>query len=527
MQKKKDNILEKIVKKDYNNELELILEQKDFDENARSILLSILYKIEASYKDLEKVKRNVESKEEYIKNYIYIIQNKCNHIKIIHMKGEDSKIEKNKTFSIDKVNKEIQCYPIERKLLYAISKIAKRDRIIKSDYYIIDETISDLINVGNCINMCEPLRDFNGYSWTTIPREIESISHNIIYQNLRILLGYEFLNKWLNNGEFMLDYFEILKNELKERYGTKNEEEIIENLSRISILLEIKYNEEKKQELLKIKNQIDNNLEKINDKEKFIEDITKEKMKIAEVIKNYDTILNNRKDLEKEYIRRNEELPLDKKIFSIRILTDMMVREREKEFEKIDILNEKLKPQNYVNLKKDLVKKQKLLSQIENANIDEEIYKIIIKFQKSFLKCFQMLIKNAETKQKIIDLMCEYRYYNLLPINMDKLVYQEDQLQEEKEKTEKMLLDNAKEKKVINYICNDETLNDNILKNIFLSRMINLEDLYLKITKEKDKYFLQFFDEKIFDEKIEIGDKETIALKDIKLKINKKIKLFE
>ena len=30
--------------------------------------------------------------------------------------------------------------------------------------------------------MVEPLRDFNGYSWTTIPSEIESIQHNLIYQ---------------------------------------------------------------------------------------------------------------------------------------------------------------------------------------------------------------------------------------------------------------------------------------------------------------------------------------------------------
>ena len=46
MQKKTDKLLEKIVKKDYNNELEEVLEKKYFDENVKSILLSILYKIE-------------------------------------------------------------------------------------------------------------------------------------------------------------------------------------------------------------------------------------------------------------------------------------------------------------------------------------------------------------------------------------------------------------------------------------------------------------------------------------------------
>ena len=54
MQPKKKNILEKIIKKDYNDELEKILEEKNFGENVKSTLLSILYKIEAAYKDLEK-----------------------------------------------------------------------------------------------------------------------------------------------------------------------------------------------------------------------------------------------------------------------------------------------------------------------------------------------------------------------------------------------------------------------------------------------------------------------------------------
>ena len=72
---KKENFLDKIVKKDYQNELEKILEEKDFSENAKSILLSIMYKIEAAYKDLQTVKRDVEDKEQYEKDLIEIIKN--------------------------------------------------------------------------------------------------------------------------------------------------------------------------------------------------------------------------------------------------------------------------------------------------------------------------------------------------------------------------------------------------------------------------------------------------------------------
>ena len=59
MQKREEKFFEKIVKKDYNDKLEKILEKKAFAEDTKSILLNILYKIETSYKDYKKVKQNV------------------------------------------------------------------------------------------------------------------------------------------------------------------------------------------------------------------------------------------------------------------------------------------------------------------------------------------------------------------------------------------------------------------------------------------------------------------------------------
>ena len=88
--------------------------------------------------------------------------------------------------------------------------------IIQDKYFLINETLSDLINTGNNINSVEPLRDFNGYSWTTIPKEIESIEHNLLYQNLILLVGIEFMKKWIKNREVLMDYLEIFENKIKE-----------------------------------------------------------------------------------------------------------------------------------------------------------------------------------------------------------------------------------------------------------------------------------------------------------------------
>jgi len=120
--KKKEKLLNKIVKKDYNNELEMILEKKSFDESAKNLLLSILYKIEASYKDYEKTKRNVMNKEEYIERFIQMIQENCDSMTICKMNSKEVNILGDKTFLVDKEKKKIICYPIERKLLYCKNK---------------------------------------------------------------------------------------------------------------------------------------------------------------------------------------------------------------------------------------------------------------------------------------------------------------------------------------------------------------------------------------------------------------------
>ena len=141
MQKRKDKFLDKIVKKDYTNELEKVLEKKYFDENTKSLLLSILYKIETAYKDYETVKGNVEEKESYIEFMIKSIQDNCDSIKVVKLNSKEAQMLGTKTFLVEKNKKRIICYPIERKLLYCVAKISKNEKIIKDNYYVIDKTL--------------------------------------------------------------------------------------------------------------------------------------------------------------------------------------------------------------------------------------------------------------------------------------------------------------------------------------------------------------------------------------------------
>lgn len=526
MQKKADKFFDKIVKKNYNDELEKVLEKKYFEEDAKSLLLSMLYKIEAAYKDYEKVKQNVETKDEFIQNIIKSIQKNCDTIKLVKPNSEESNIIGNKTFLVEKKIKRIICYPIERKLLYSIAKISKNEKIVKDKYFLVNKTLSNLINVGNSINMVEPLRDFNGYSWTTIDKEIESIEHNLIYQNLIILLGNNFLNNWIKNKEYIIDYMELFKNKLEEKYTKQIAAEFIEILKKLSILLEIKFDKKTKYEMLKLKEELENKLEKLEDSQEFIMLLTKEKKKLTKEIKNIDETVNNKNMLEQEYIKRNEKLPLKEKIFSIRILSKIMTEEREQKIEKIEKINELLVPQKFIKYKKELEEKYKYVQLVETYDIQRDITTLLIKLQKIFLKCFRILIESAETKQEITKLIYEYRYYCMLPFELQKKVNEQNKLQDELKEVENLLIQKAHRLKVINTVAKKEEIDYEILKNIFNIRIINLEELYIKITKEKDKFYMQLFDDNIFEEKIEIQNMGNLNKKDLEFKIGKKIKIF-
>ena len=526
MQKREEKFFEKIVKKDYNDKLEKILEKKAFAEDTKSILLNILYKIETSYKDYKKVKQNVETKEEIIEEIIEIIQNECQEIKLINPNSEESSLIGNKTFLVEKNYGKIYCYNIERKLLYCLSKIGKNENIINEKYFILKDTLGNLINVGDNINEVEPLRDFNGYSWTTIPKEIESIEHNLLYQNLILLVGIEFMKKWIKNREVLMDYLEIFENKIKENYD-ENGIKYIEELKEISILLEMKFNQKKKEEFLKLKQDNKKALDELEDNAKFVEEITKEKRELTKQIKQIDETINNKELLQKEYIKKNENLPLEKKIFSMRILSQLMTKEREEKINKIEYLNKLLTPQNFVKYKRELEQKQKYLKTLDTQDVEENIEKLKLEMQKTFMQCLKSKIEKAQTKQEVQKLVYEYRYYLMIPYNKEgKSIYEIEELKKEQEDLTKTILEKAHKTKVIQKFSKQEEADYVLMKNIFTTRAINLEEIYIKLTKEKDGYFIHIYDENSYEEKIKLEMQEELKKKPLEIRLGKKVKAF-
>ena len=95
----KNKILSKLNIRDYNNELEKILENKLFSYDVKNLLLSMLYKIENAYRDYETVKVEVPSKKEFIENILRIIREKA-----LKTAAEDAKRLSNNRNALNRIN---------------------------------------------------------------------------------------------------------------------------------------------------------------------------------------------------------------------------------------------------------------------------------------------------------------------------------------------------------------------------------------------------------------------------------------
>ena len=126
----------------------------------------------------------------------------------------------------------------------------------------------------------------------------------------------------------------------------------------------------------------------------------------------------------------------------------------------------------------------------------------------------------------MIELFCLLRYYNLLPFDRNNYIYNLKEIIKELEETKKLLINKAVQMKLIQEYSTNNELNYLILKNVFEIRTISIEQLYLKIIKDKNKFYLQLFDEKLFEDKIEINYDKEINKKDFNVKLNKKLKMF-
>ena len=490
----KNKILSKLNIRDYNNELEKILENKLFSYDVKNLLLSMLYKIENAYRDYETVKVEVPSKKEFIENILRIIREKALKILLVKPGAPEAKEleQKNVKYKVDKENGEIVCFQNEFVMLTALLKLDQTNANLEIPYDYLEEPLIELINQGRLDSMLEVIRDFNGWSWDIVTKEIGDIKGNFLYQNLLLLNG-----KNINIKKTKKMYNTIIKMSIQKYLANKENEDYIQKF----------------EEIKKAKKE---RLELFEHKRDLLDKITEEKKEYTKQIEQIDRTLNNNELLKKEYYERNKNLPNKEKIFSVSYLVGILEKERKKLLEGIEECNKIILPKEYVEQKSKLEEETRFL---ESIQID--IYRNdIVEICKEFLENVKNIIKgiNEENKNKLITWIYKIRYYRYIPISETESVRDLQELNNLFEEVIRLIIKKLQKFRIWDTFSENQELNYKILKEIFNTKIIYLQSINIQCRFENKVLIVEYYDDTVIDSSLEVHIDSV--------KIKKKFKLF-
>ena len=357
----------------------------------------------------------------------------------------------------------------------------------------------------------EILRDFNGWSWDKTYSKKFNYLDNLIYQNLLMILGDDFLSDWrtshINKKDFLYETQKYI------RFFTGNDE-YIKSIYKVLYLKNGK--KEKIDKLLKANKIM---LKKMDDKIFFIEKAKSKKEKLNKRLDKIELILSDYQMLEKEFIKYNSSLEKTKKITSVKKYKNLLLKEKEKKQNEVSEIDYILKPNNF------LIKKQLLKNVVGIAEGESDFEKCLINCQMNFLYFIDKKLNKMKTRDEIVDVLYELRYYKTLKISRKINITDIDALNNRIDLIMKKAITKLCKLGAINIMSMDINLNFEIIKYAIDTKIIDLEKIKLYFEKEdENNLIIKVFDKEIIEKqgrkKIELTNK-TLAVKE-----KRKIKLF-
>lgn len=499
--------------KDYNSELEAVLDRKYFSSNIKNLLLSMIYKIENAYADYEKVKRVVGTRDDFLTEIVDIINKYLDNVKVVEPESNGAKLlKKNNVLALtNEKERSLLAYPTEISLLYGISDIVPKYFYVKNEV-IFKRLIQEMLVEGYNTNNLEILINFNGWSWDTKSKSNGKYINNLIYQNFLFICGEPFLKDWRSSSSNKIDYFAEIENRILSL--DKNNK----FLNYMCKILYAKANEKEKQVIMQSLKEKKKELSKISNKEKFLETMRNKKTKCSDALNRIDTILSSPKLIEREFKRRNNKLDDDKKIGSIKIFEHMLTREREKIWLEYREASDLSLPVNYLKYKAKLEEYDSIYSDKESLDRN------IVELEKCFLKLMEQKVIRATTNEEIINNVYILRYLKNINLNKEYQIRDIPALNKEIDRVLKLAITRACKSGIIKIVCMDIGVNYEIINFAIDSGIIDLDEVKLYLELDKDELSVKVFDKEIFDKETTIkfnGDK-----KDFDIKLGKPVRLF-
>lgn len=502
---KKEDIFDKLNMKDYNNYLEEILETKEFSSDTKNFLLSMLYKIETAYSDYSLVKNLNKTQNDFVEEIIKTIKNNCEKLELV--KPLDKKYEKllrsREKCIVNKDKKEIISIYNEQALLYAIFKLTDKEYKFKNS--ILKNPLEELLNIGKNISSKEVIRDFDGWAWNVEISQIENIEYNLLFQNMQMLSLDEIENE------------DQLKEKLSKIYKKEDAQSFFIILCKIAISLYLRRYREKKSFFELEKKENENKLREIEDKTNYFKKIISKKNTLEKRLKMIDNCLGDINVLKREFEKANKNLSENEKIISISDFEDRIQEEKNQIVCEIQRLNEKMLPKTYIKEKECIKETLEILEVLDN---ERDLYKNILLLQEKFIKGMQERIKQAKTKKDVMSIIYKLRYYKSLPYK-DTQIKDVVELQRLIYKAEDMVYNIAYKMNIMNPISINEKVNNDVVRKILDTNIVELENIELLFKPENYQITLKIFDEENIEKILEYNTIEGLIAR-----VNRKFRLF-
>lgn len=347
-----------------------------------------------------------------------------------------------------------------------------------------------------------------GWSWNVNKQEIENYNINVLYLAVVYAFGTEIIEKNVINLE------EIVK--IKEIY---KDEEFLKLIKEATVIIYVKENLNEKKKLMNLQKNIKEEYTKISNKKEYIQNLTDRKKEILKEIREIDKYINDDLKLKKEYIRQNEILSQEDRVFSLSDFSDKVLRKRKNLEHELKTCSLKLEPKNYVEMKTDIENKLNFIEELKlEDETDQPLNNIICEILKKLYKILETQIKKVETKKEIIDMLYKIKYLKLLPVSDEKNAY--DMTEKEFRKLEKTLITKACNLKAMTIFSNNISENYKIIKNVLDTNIIDLDKTFIELKETDNKLKIIVYDENSIEK-----EKMIELSNDIAIKYNKKMQL--
>lgn len=488
---------------DYNLILERVLEGKRFSANVKSLLLSMLYKIEISYTDYIKVKQIKKTKDEILLEIIEIIREYIDIIKTVEPESEEAEVLKkyNVLALTNEKERSILSYPTESAMLYAISDI--QPKYFYMEDFILKKELQQILVDGNNLNNLEIIEDFNGWSWNSKNIANRGYIENLVYQNLIMMYGIEFIDKCKISSSKNFCITERIKKSSIEYY-----EKLIE-------LVYLKFNDNNIKK--RLENKIDE-LEKVIAMSENKDLLNKKKAVLLNKIEKIGNILKDESRLKKSYQLKIAKLDNGKKDISLKKYIKTLEKEKNDYINKvneIDLIynqNQIEKNKKELNFHKNLLKTQKSINEL------------IIELQQTFINILDKKSKQIKTREEFIDIIYKIRYYRNIFFSKNKAIKDCDVLEKQLKKILARIITFGSKNAYIKMVSLNVNLNAKILINILDSKIMELEDIKIRVEDLGKTLIIDVFENETFERRFQINYK--IENPEITIRKKKNIKIF-